>query len=164
MQSRNLKIEKVVVNVGVGRRSQEVQFEEKILPSIMEDLAALTGQKPQTRPARKSIAGFKVRKGQIVGLRVTLRGKRARDFVERLVNIVLPRVRDFRGLPLKNVDAGGNLTIGIREHTVFPEISPEHVKVNFGLQVTIVPSLRDREKALELYKELKIPLIWQKSQ
>lgn len=164
MQSNRLTIEKVVVNCGVGRRSQEPQFEEKVLPEVMRDLAALTGQQPQIRGAKKSIAGFKLRMGQTAGLRVTLRGKRAADFVARLVNIVLPRVRDFRGISLMSVDRDGNLTLGIREHIVFPEISPEHTKVNFGLEVTVVPTLRNRTKALELYKQLRIPLQWPKHQ
>lgn len=158
MQRNHITIEKVVVNCGVGRRSQEPQFEEKILPGIMNDLAAITGQKPHHRTAKKSIAGFKLRMGTIVGLRTTLRGKRALDFVKRLVHTALPRVRDFRGLPLTNVDRDGNLTFGIREHIVFPEISPEHAKANFGLEVTIVPSSRDRDRAIELYRSLGVPL------
>ncbi|MBI2037189.1 MAG: 50S ribosomal protein L5 [Candidatus Liptonbacteria bacterium] len=162
MQRDRITIEKVVVNCGVGRMSQQPQFEEKLLPEIVKDIAAITGQKPQLRAAKKSIAGFKLRMGQTVGLRATLRGKRASDFVQRLVHAVLPRVRDFRGLPLSNVDRDGNLTLGIREHIVFPEISPEHTKVSFGFEVTIVPTLRDRDRALEFYKTLGIPLQWQK--
>ena len=162
MQRNRITIEKVVVNCGVGRRSQEPQFEEKILPGVMQDLAAITGQKPEIRTAKKSIAGFKLRMGQTVGLRMTLRGKRASDFVQRLVHAGLPRVRDFRGLPLSNVDRGGNLTLGIRDHIVFPEISPEHTKVNFGFEITIVPTPRDRDRALEFYKTLGIPLQWPK--
>lgn len=162
MQSHAVKIEKVVVNSGVGKRSGEPQFEEKVLPGMMDDIAAITGQRPHRRAAKKSIAGFKLRMGQTVGVRVTLRGKRAADFVKRLVHTALPRVRDFRGLPLTAVDREGNLTLGIREHIVFPEISPEHTKANFGLQVTIVPTVRNRERALELYKDLGIPLQWPK--
>lgn len=162
MQRNHITIEKVVVNCGVGRQSGQPQFEEKILPEIAKDIAAITGQKPQVRGSKKSIAGFKLRMGQTVGLKTTLRGKRAEDFVKRLVASALPRVRDFRGLPMSNVDRDGNLTLGIREHIVFPEINPEHMKVNFGLEITIVPSLRDRDRALEFYKVLGIPLQWQK--
>ena len=157
MQSDNLKLEKIVVNVGVGRLSQAPNFSDKILPEIDKELALIAGQKPSPRGAKQSIAGFKIRAGNVVGLKVTLRGKRMRDFLSRLVNIALPRVRDFRGVDLKNVDKSGNLSIGFREHSVFPEINLETSRVNFGLEVTLVPKIRIREKAIEAYRQLGVP-------
>lgn len=152
------KIEKVVVNTGVGRMSQQAGFSDKILPELMKELALIVGQKPQPREAKRSIAGFKSREGQVVGLRVTLHGKRATDFLIRVIQIALPRVKDFRGIDQKNVDQNGNLNMGLREHIVFPEIQPEHSKVNFGLQITVVPrGIKNRETALEFYRALGVP-------
>src|SRR5579863_5193050 len=125
--------EKIVVDVGVGRLSQTPNFEEKALVQVMRDVADMTGQAPQKRPAKKSIAGFKIRENQIVGVRVTLRRDKMVDFFERLVNIVLPRVRDFSGLNLTAVDQGGTLNVGIRDHVVFPEISQEESPISFAL-------------------------------
>lgn len=152
------KIEKVVVNVGVGRMRQTPSFEEKILPEIIKELSQITGQKPSPRAARKSIAGFRIRQGDIVGLKVTLRGKRMADFLNKVINIALPRVRDFRGLDLKNVDSGGNLNIGFRDKQVFPEIDMDKSKFDFGLQVTVVPKEKNREKAIDLYRSIGVPL------
>ncbi len=152
------KIEKVVVNVGVGKKSQQQGFEDKVLPEIVKDLSAITGQKPKTTTAKKSIAGFKTRQGQIVGLVVTLRGNRMADFMDRLIKIVFPRVKDFRGIELKNIDKNGNLSIGFKEHVVFPEISQETSRQDFGLEVTIVPNIKNRDEAVELYRLLGMPL------
>ncbi len=152
------QIEKVVVASGVGRRSQEEHFEDKTLPEIENDLSRITSQKPSRRPARQSIAGFKIRAGQIVGLKVTLRGARMEDFLKKLVNAALPRVKDFRGLEIKNVDESGNLNIGFKDQTVFPEIELEKTRINFGMQVTIVPKTKNREAAIDLYRHLGIPL------
>jgi len=151
------KLEKVVVNVGVGRLSSQPNFEDKILPEIMKELSLITGQKAATRPATQSIAGFKTRAGTIVGLKTTLRGNRLREFLGKFIHVVLPRVRDFRGIKASAIDAGGNLTIGLKEHLVFPEIIPELSKVNFGMEVTLVPKISDPAKAFELYKSLGIP-------
>ncbi len=150
--------EKVVVDAGVGRLSQTANFEDKTLLQISRDIAAMTGQKAQIRKAKKSIAGFKIREGQIVGLRVTLRKEKMVDFFERLVTIVLPRVRDFNGLELSNVDHGGTLNLGVREQVVFPEISPEQSPVAFSIGVSIVPKRKSREKSLEVLKKLGVPL------
>src|SRR3989344_1199079 len=155
MQSKDL--EKIVVGIGVGKLRQNAQFESGILPEITKDIAAITGQKPQPRPAKKSIAGFKLREGNMVGLKVTLRGKRMRDFLARMVNIALPRVRDFRGIDPKQIDTAGNLTIGFREHTVFPEISPEEPKFDFGFQVTLVSGTKNKEQARAVFDKLNIP-------
>ena len=155
MQSKDL--EKIVVAVGVGKLKQNAQFDTQILPEITKDLTAITGQKPQPRPAKKSIAGFKLREGTMVGLRVTLREKRMKDFLGRMINVALPRVRDFRGIDPKQIDAAGNLTIGVREHTVFPEISPEDSKFDFGFQVTLVSGAKNKEQARAVFDRLGIP-------
>lgn len=151
-------IKKIVVNTGVGRLSQQPNFEEKILPEIIKELSLITGQKPSTSVAKKSIAGFKTRIGQIIGLKTTLRRRKMNDFMERLIKIVLPRVKDFRGVNLKNVDNGGNLTIGLKDQSAFPEINQEISKVDFGLEITIVSSVNKREEAIEFYRRLGFPL------
>jgi len=151
------RLEKVIINAGVGRLSQQVSFHDKILPEIISAISIMTGQKPQITRAKKSIASFKIRAGQTVGLKVTLRGARMYDFLDRLVKIVLPRVRDFRGINLKNIDQSGNLSIGLKEHLVFPEISSETSRVDFGLQIVIVSNAKKREEAVELYKLIGIP-------
>ncbi|MBI3638226.1 50S ribosomal protein L5, partial [Candidatus Wolfebacteria bacterium] len=127
------KIDKIVINTGLGRMSQQPNFEDKILPEIAKELALITGQKPAITKAKKSIAGFKTRMGQIIGLKATIRHGRMADFLERLVKISLPRLRDFRGIDLKNIDKDGNLNIGIKDHAIFPEINPEESKIDFGL-------------------------------
>ncbi len=151
------KFEKIVVNVGLGRLRNLTNFEDKILPEVMKELALITGQKPQIRPAKKSIAGFKIRTGDVVGLKVTLRNQRMVDFFVRLINIVLPRVKDFQGLDIKNIDKNGNLNIGLKEQLVFPEISADQSKVNFGLQVTVVIKPEFKKQSLEIYKNLGVP-------
>jgi len=151
------KVEKIVINVGVGRLSQQPNFEEKVLPVIVKELAVITGQKPVMTKAKKSIAGFKTRAGQIVGLKVSLRRKRKEDFLGKLVHVVLPRLRDFRGIDPHAVDASGNLHIGLRDYLVFPEINPEESKVDFGMEISIVNTAKKRDEALELYKLIGIP-------
>ena len=151
-------LEKIVVDVGVGRLGQAPNFEEKTLVQVSRDLAAITGQKAQVRKAMKSIAGFKLREGQIVGLRVTLRRDKMVDFFERLITIVLPRVRDFNGLEQTNVDQGGTLNTGIREQFVFPEIVPEQSPVSFSLGINIVPRVKDRAASLAMFRKLGVPL------
>ena len=152
------KIEKMVVNVGIGRLSQQPNFEDKVMPELTKEIALITGQKPAITKAKKSISGFKIREGQTVGLKVTLRHRRMSDFLERLIKIVLPRLRDFRGIDLKSVDSGGNLTIGLREQMVFPEINPEISKVDFGMEISIVSNAKNKEEAVALYRSLGIPL------
>lgn len=151
-------LDKAIINVGVGRLSQQQNFEEKILVQVKRDIALLCGQEPQVRRAKKSIAGFKLREGQIVGLRATLRGKKMVDFVNRLIMIVLPRVRDFRGINLKSIDESGILNIGINEQTVFPEINVEQSPLIFSLGINIVPKGRSREAALRVYRHFGVPL------
>jgi len=152
------QIEKIVVNIGVGKLRHETQFEDKILPEVIRELSLITGQKPATRQAKKSIAGFKIRTGDIVGLTATLRGKRKEDFFKRLVAIVIPRTKDFRGIGLNGIDRSGNLNLGLREQFVFPEINADISKVRFGLEITLVPRERNRETAIDLYRELGVPL------
>jgi large subunit ribosomal protein L5 len=150
---------KIVVNVGVGKMRNISQFDDKVLPAIVEELRVITGQQPAVRKARQSISTFKIRQGDVVGLQITLRGKRMMDYFTRLVTIALPRVKDFRGLPLSNVDGHGILNLGVREQTVFPEIIAEKSFYPFGVQTTVVPKkLMDRETAIELYRSLGVPL------
>ena len=156
MQSNSL--EKIVIATGVGRLRQRPGFDDNILPAIEKELTAITGQKPATRAARKSIAGFKIRAGDIVGLKTTLRGKRMNDFLRRLVEVVIPRIRDFHGIDPKQIDNEGNLTIGIREHIVFPEVDPDEIKFDFGLEITLISGLKDKERGYELFKSLGVPL------
>ena len=152
------KITKIVVNVGTGRMAQQANFSDKLLPAVVSELAAITGQKPRTNPAKKSIAGFKMREGQIVGVSVTLRGTRMYDFLDKLNKIVFPRVRDFKGIEITNVDQNGNLSVGFKEHTVFTEITPETSKADFGIQVTVVAKTNSRDEAVEMYRMLGVPL------
>lgn len=151
-------IEKISVNSGVGRMTQMPNFSEKVLPEIQKEFAAITGQKPALRAAKQSIAGFKIREGVVVGMHATLRGKRMAAFLEKIIHVILPRVRDFRGINPNSIDEGGNLTIGLREHTIFPEINAEQSKFSFGLQITIVPKTeKNKDAALALYKEIGTP-------
>jgi large subunit ribosomal protein L5 len=151
-------LEKVVIDAGVGRLSQQPNFEDKILVQVMRDIASVTGQQPQIRRAQKSIAGFKTREGQIVGLKVTLRREKMVDFFERLIKIVLPRVRDFNGLEHSSIDNGGTLNIGVREQGVFPEIEPEKSPVAFGIGVSVVPRKKNRTAAYEAFAKYGVPL------
>ncbi|MCI0619973.1 50S ribosomal protein L5 [Candidatus Wolfebacteria bacterium] len=145
-------LEKVVVAVGTGSLPDKNKVE------IIEDrLAKITGQKPAPRPAKKSIASFKTRIGQIIGYQVTLRGARMYDFLDRFLHVALPRSRDFQGVKPSALDEMGNLTIGVKEHTIFPETSDEELKDIFGLSVTIVTSARDREEALAFLETVGVP-------
>ncbi len=147
------KIEKVVVAAGVG------SFKDPNKKEVVEDrLARITGQKPKYNVARQSIATFKLRKGQTIGYQVTLRGKRARQFLDKLIHVALPRTRDFRGLNPEAIDEQGNFTIGIREHTIFPETSDEELKDVFGLGITIVTTAKSKDEAYEFLKALGLPL------
>ncbi len=153
------KLEKVVVNAGIGKLSNQPGFTDKLMPDLMRDFGLITGQKPKTAPAKKSISGFKLREGTVVGLTATLRGKRMADFLNRFVKVVLPRIRDFRGINLSSVDGQGNLSIGIRESVVFPEVNPEISKASFGVQVTVVPrNIKSKEDAMALYRAIGLPL------
>ena len=148
------RITKVVVNSGFN----SVTGGDKIQENLAHDLSLMTGQKPMPCQVKKPEAGFKTRKGMVNGLKVTLRGQRMYDFLDRFVHIVLPRSRDFRGLPESTIDQSGNLNIGIKEHIIFPEISAEHVKKIFGFQVTVVSTAKNRKEGKALFKLLGFPI------
>jgi large subunit ribosomal protein L5 len=148
------RVMKVIVSSGVGKKRDKKQLE------VIEDrLARITGQKPALRGARASIASFKVREGDTVGMQVTLRGARMFDFIDKLVHVALPRTRDFRGLSAKAIDDMGNLTIGIKEHTIFPETSDEDLKDVFGFAITIVTTATSKAEAERFFRHLGFPLI-----
>ena len=149
------KIQKLVINVGVGRTLKD----PKMLEAIIQDVKAVSGQTPVQTIAKKSIAGFKIREGQVVGLMVTLRGRRMYDFLEKLIQISIPRVRDFRGLDPKKFDGHGNYNIGFKEQIVFPETTREHMDYTFGLEVNIQTNTSDDKMALELLKSLGFPFM-----
>ena len=154
------KIEKVVINTGFGRlvAGKTSDEQKKIQDAIFEDLTLICGQRPVLTRAKKSISSFKIREGMPVGVKATLRGKKMNDFLERLIHIVLPRSRDFRGIAAESFDKERNLTIGIREHIAFPEISPEKAKNIFGLEITVVTTAKTHEEGLELLKLLGFPI------
>lgn len=148
------KVEKIVVNIGIGKITKD----EKTVGKIAQDLAKLTGQKPVFRKAKKSIASFKVRQGVNIGLMVTLRGKRMYDFMDRLISIALPRSKDFRGIDVKNFDKNGNLSMGVGESSIFPEITYETLKDIFSLQITVVTTAKDRQKGIALLRLMGFPI------
>ncbi|MFA5087235.1 MAG: 50S ribosomal protein L5 [Candidatus Paceibacterota bacterium] len=154
------KILKVVVNTGFGKVMGPKTKDEqrKYTDYIISNISQITGQKPVLTEARKSISSFKLREGSAVGAKVTLRGKRMYDFLEKLVNVVLPRSRDFRGISLSSVDLSGKLNLGIKEHIIFPEISPEKSVIILGLQINVVTSAKTREEGLELFRLLDFPI------
>jgi len=154
------KIEKVAVNTGFGRliSSKTKEEQKKTQEAILNDLALIVGQKPVLTGAKKSIAGFKTRQGMPVGARVVLRRRKMYDFLGRLIHIALPRLRDFSGIEQKSLDKEGNLTVAIKEHIVFPEISPEKVRTIFGFEVTVVTTAKNKEEGLELLKLLGFPI------
>ena len=148
------KIEKIVLNVGTGTRQKK---DRKANDFIASQLAIIAGQKPAGRLAKSSIAGFKMREGDVVGQAVTLRGERMRSFFDKLVNIALPRTKDFRGLEVKGIDDMGNLTIGIKEHTIFPETGNEELQNIFGLSISIVTTAKDKASAEAYLRFLGVP-------
>lgn len=147
------RIEKVVISTGTGRVQDKAKVE-----LIQDRLGKITGLKPAPRGAKKSIAAFKVRQGDVVGFQVTLRGPRMDDFLNRFLGVALPRTRDFRGIPLKAIDEMGNLTIGVREHTIFPETADEDLKDVFGLSVTVVSSAKNKKEAEVYLRHVGFPL------
>ena len=147
------KVEKVVLNMGVGEAKQD----SKMLDAASEQLGIIAGQKPNVRRARKSIAQFKVREGMPVGVSVTLRGERAYEFLDRLMSIAVPRIRDFRGLNPRSFDGRGNYTMGVREQIIFPEIDYDAIDQVRGLDVTIVTSAQDNREAFALLEALGMP-------
>ncbi len=146
-------VKKIVVNVGAG----ETVTNKNVLNNITEQIALITGQKPIITKARKAVSAFKIRKGFPIGVKVTLRGKKMYDFLEKIIKIILPRIRDFHGVDIKSIDKSGNLNLGFREQTIFPEIEFDKIDKIRGLQVTIVTNCRNQDEGLALFKELGIP-------
>jgi large subunit ribosomal protein L5 len=147
------KLMKVVVSSGVGSAKDKARIK------LVEDrLARITGQKPSPRSAKQSIAQFKVREGDVVGYQVTLRGTRMYEFLDKLVHIALPRTRDFRGLNATAIDEMGNITIGLKEHSIFPEVADEDLKDVFGIAITLVTTAKSKPEAEAFFRHLGIPL------
>lgn len=147
------KLEKITLNVGVGK----AQGDKKVIENVESTLQRITGQKPVATKARKSISNFKLRQGTIVGLSVTLRGERMYAFMDKLVNVTLPRVRDFQGINRKSVDAQGSLNIGFKEHIVFPEIKSDEVEHVHGLEVAITTTASSTAEGIRLLEKLGVP-------
>ncbi len=147
------KIEKVVINMGVG----EAVSNSKVLDAAIEDLRAIVGQKPIVTKAKKSIAGFKLREGMPIGVKVTLRGDKMYHFLDKLFNVALPRVRDFRGVSTKAFDGRGNYTLGLKEQLIFPEIEYDQVDKVRGMDIVIVTTAKSDEEARELLNQLGMP-------
>jgi large subunit ribosomal protein L5 len=147
------KLEKVVLNMGIGEAISNV----KLVEAAAEELTKIAGQRAVITKAKKSIATFKLRAGMPIGCRVTLRGDRMYEFLDRLLNIALPRVRDFRGVPTRAFDGRGNYTLGIRDHLIFPEIDPTKIEKSKGLNVTIVTTAGTDDRARVLLRELGMP-------
>lgn len=147
------KIKKVVINTGIGKFKDD----KGLIASVEKDIALIAGQKGGQKTAKKSISDFKIRQGDIVGVSVTLRGDRMWYFLDKLFNIVLPRVRDFKGLNPKSFDGNGNYTLGLKEHTVFPEINPNTVDKIKSLEITIATSAKNDEEARILLEKLGMP-------
>lgn len=148
------KITKVTLNSGVGRLKQD----QKLLEEIEKDITLITGQKAVYTKAKKAIASYKTRQGQIIGVKVTLRGARMYDFLDKLISLSLPRTRDFRGIPAKAVDGSGNLNIGIKEQIIFPEISHDQVKSIFGLEVCVTTNAKNQQEGLALFRLMGFPI------
>lgn len=147
------RLDKVVVSVGVGKIDDKAKKE-----LIFNRLSLITGQKPSPRPAKQSIASFKLREGDIIGYQVTLRGDRMRHFLDKLIHISLPQTRDFRGLKTTAIDEMGNITLGIKEHTIFPETSDEDIRDVFSLAITIVTTAKTKTEAEALLRHIGLPL------
>ena len=148
------KIDKIIINMGLG----EDALDGKKLKACIEDMALIAGQKPVITKFKKSISNFKTRKGSNAGVKVTLRASRMYEFMDRLINIALPRIKDFRGLSVKGIDSSNNYSFGIKEHIVFPEVNFDKVDKIRGLDITIVTSSKSKEGTLEMLKEFNFPL------
>ena len=147
------KLEKIIVNMGVGEATQN----SKLIDAAISDVTLITGQKPLLRKAKKSEAGFKLREGMPIGAKVTLRKERMYDFLDRLVNVVLPRVRDFEGVPSNSFDGRGNYSLGLRDQLVFPEIDFDKVEKLLGMSITVVSSAKTDEEGRALLKAFGMP-------
>ena len=147
------RLEKVVVSVGIG----DYKEQKEVIEKFAAELTRITGQKPKTNMSKKAVSAFKLRIGQPVGLTVTLRGARMFDFIDRLINLSLPRVRDFRGISKNAFDGNGNYSIGIREYSIFPEVRYENISTMFGLGISLKTSAKNKEEALALLTALGFP-------
>ena len=147
------KLEKIILNMGIG----DGKDDSKLIDKAVEDLTLITGQKAIKTISKKAISGFKIRAGMPLGAKVTLRNKMMYEFLDRLVNIAIPRIRDFRGLNLKSFDGKGNFSLGIKEHVIFPEINFDKVEKIRGLDITICTSAKDNNEAIELLKSFNMP-------
>lgn len=147
------RIEKIVVSTGTGKIEDKGKIEV-----IVDRLTRITGQKPSPRPARQSIASFKLREGDTIGYQVTLRGARMHNFLDKLIHLALPQTRDFRGVKTTAIDEMGNITIGVREHTIFPETADEDIRNVFSLAITIVTTANTREEAEAFLRSIGLPL------
>ena len=154
------KLVKVVLNMGLGKDSTD----KKIIQNCIEDLSMISGQKPILTKYKKSISNFKTRKGAVAGVKVTLRNKKMYEFIDRLVNIALPRIKDFRGLNISGFDKFGNYTFGIKEHIIFPEISFDKVDRIRGMDITLVINSKEKKYTLALLEELNFPFIKKQTQ
>ena len=154
------KIEKVVVNVGFGRlvAGKSPHDGEKVYGRILKDLDLITGQKLILKNAKKSVSSFKIRKGMPVGAACTLRKQKMFSFLERFIHVALPRSRDFQGIDQKSVDERGNLNVGVKEHTIFPEVSAESAKQIFSFEITVTTTANSKEEGLELFRLLGFPI------
>lgn len=152
------KLQKIVINTGVGDAVENT----KVVDTVSENLARITGQRPVTTRAKKSISNFKVREGMPLGCKVTLRQKIMYEFLDRLINLALPRTRDFQGVPDRSFDGRGNYTLGIKEHTIFPEIDTDNVDKVHGMDVTFVTSAETDEEAYALLKHFGMPFVKRK--
>lgn len=148
------KLTKVVIAVATGSAMKKDRHKNEF---VVDRLSKITGQKPSIRKAKQSVASFKIREGDEIGVAVTLRGKRMYDFLDKVFSIALPRTKDFRGLDKKNVDAIGNMTFGIKEHSIFPEIKDEELKDIFGMAVTMVTTAKGKEDATKFFEIIGVP-------
>jgi large subunit ribosomal protein L5 len=147
------RLKKIVLNVGLGEATQDIKF----LESAQNELAAITGQKPVVTRAKKAIANFKIRKGSAIGCKVTLRRAMMYEFLDRLISITVPRIRDFRGLPGNSFDKGGNYSFGLNEQGIFPEIDADKIMKTHGMDITIVTTAKSRDEAFGLLKLFGMP-------
>ncbi len=147
------RLEKIVLNVGLGKGLTDAKFKETVLNTLVR----ITGQKPVTTLAKKAISNFKIKQGMVVGAKVTLRGERMYDFLDKMINIALPRVRDFRGISPRSVDQKGNLNIGFKENIVFPEIKSDEVEHLHGLEVAVITTAGNKENGRKLFNLLGLP-------
>lgn len=149
------KLEKIAINVGVGAATQD----PKIVDVIVKELENIVGQKPVVAKAKKSVSNFKLREGMKIGCKVTLRKARMYEFLDKLINIAIPRIRDFKGIPDKSFDGNGNYTLGLKEHVIFPEVNIDNVTKHFGMDITFVTSAHSDDEARELLKAFGMPFV-----